>query len=53
MLGRFHGGRAVPLVHGGARPFGVKPRSVGQQFLQEALLLSADEAPLVIVKGPA
>ncbi len=42
MLGRFHGGRAVPLVHGGARPFGVKPRSVGQQFLQEALLLSAE-----------
>ena len=53
LLGRYHGGRVTALVHGGERPFGVKPRSVGQQFLQEALLLSAQEAPLVIVKGPA
>ena len=53
MLGRFRGGRITPLLHGSARPFGVKPRSVGQQFLQEALMLSAKEAPLVIVKGPA
>ncbi|MEI3580297.1 MAG: PhoH family protein [Acutalibacteraceae bacterium] len=31
----------------------MRPRSVGQQFLQEALLLPAEEAPLVIVQGPA
>ena len=52
-LGRFRGGRVSALRYGGVRPFGVKPRSVGQQFLQEALLLPAEEAPLVIVQGPA
>lgn len=53
MLGRFHGGRVTALAHSGVRPFGVKARSVGQQFLQEALMLPASAAPLVIVKGPA
>ena len=53
LLGRFHGGRVTPLTFGGERPFGVKARNVGQQFLQEALMLPAKEAPLVIVKGPA
>ena len=53
MLGRFHGGMVTPLRHHSRKPFGVKPRSVGQQFLQEALLLSAEEAPLAIVMGPA
>ena len=53
MLGRFRAGTVAPLRFSGARPFGVKPRSVGQQFMQEALLLSAEEAPLVIVQGPA
>ena len=53
MLGRFSGGRVVPLLYGTRKPFGVKPRSVGQQFMQEALLLGAEEAPLVIIMGPA
>ena len=53
MLGRFSGGSVAPLRYSDRRPFGVKPRSVGQQFLQEALLLSAEEAPLVIIMGPA
>ena len=53
LLGRIRDGMAVPLRRGGARPFGVRPRSVGQQFLQEALLLPAEEAPLTIVQGPA
>ena len=53
MLGRLRAGTVAPLRFSGARPFGVKPRSVGQQFMQEALLLSAEEAPLVIVQGPA
>ena len=53
MLGRYAGGRITRLRYGQARPFGVRPRSVGQQFLQEALLLPAEEAPLVIVQGPA
>ncbi len=53
MLGRFRQGRVTALRHSGVKPFGVKARNVGQQFLQEALMLGADEAPLVIVKGPA
>ena len=53
MLGRFSAGRVTALSFGGAKPFGVRARSVGQRFLQEALMLSAAEAPLVIVKGPA
>src|SRR5699024_4419267 len=53
MLGRFHEERVTALRFGGVRPFGVKPRSVGQQFMQEALLLPAEEAPLAIIQGPA
>ena len=43
MLGRFREGKVTALRFGGVRPFGVKPRSVGQQFLQEALLLPVEE----------
>jgi PhoH-like ATPase len=53
ILGRFQKGKVVALAYKNIRPFGVKARNVGQQFLQEALMLPADEAPLVIVKGPA
>lgn len=53
VLGRFHKGKVVALAYKNIRPFGVKARNVGQQFLQEALMLPAEEAPLVIVKGPA
>ena len=50
MLGRFREGIVLPLRHGGVHPFGVKSRSVGQSFMQEAL---TEEAPPVIVQGPA
>lgn len=53
LLGRFHRGRVTALTYGNIQPFGVKARNVGQQFMQEALLLPAEEAPLVIIKGPA
>ena len=53
MLGRFREGKVTALRFGGVRPFGVKPRSVGQQFLQEALLLPVAETPLAIIQGPA
>jgi PhoH-like ATPase len=53
ILGRFQKGKVVALGYKNIRPFVVKARNVGQQFLQEALMLPADEAPLVIVKGPA
>ena len=52
-LGRFDGEKIVPLLYKKENPFGVKPRNVGQYFLQEALMESADRAPLVIVKGMA
>lgn len=52
-LGRFDGRMIVPLAHKKRHPYGVTPRSVGQTFLQEALMASAEEAPLVIVKGIA
>jgi PhoH-like ATPase len=34
-------------------PFGVRPRTAGQRFMQEALMLDPKIAPLVIIKGPA
>jgi PhoH-like ATPase len=53
LLGCFNGDKIVPLKSLKEEPFGVKPKNVGQRFLQEALLLDASVAPLVIVKGTA
>lgn len=53
VLGRYHKGKVSALDYGSIRPFGLKACNAGQQFLQEALMLPAKEAPLVIVKGPA
>ena len=44
-------GRAAGIPK--AKPYGVAPRNAGQHFLQEALMLPAEEVPLVIVKGMA
>ena len=52
-LGRVEGKKVVPLEFKKSLPYGVKPRNAGQYFLQEALMKSAEEAPLVIVKGRA
>lgn len=52
-LGRFNGREIVPLKFLQERPYGVTPRNAGQKFMQEALMIDADKAPLVIVKGPA
>jgi PhoH-like ATPase len=52
-LGRFNGKSVVPLVSLRAEPFGVRPKNVGQRFLQEALMQDAETAPLVIIKGTA
>ena len=52
-LGRFDGSKVVHLKYRNHTPFGVTPRNVGQIFMQECLMLGADEAPLVIIKGPA
>ena len=52
-LGRVSGSKVVPLEFCKSTPYGVTPRNAGQYFLQEALMKSAKEAPLVIVKGMA
>ena len=53
LLGRMEKGKVVPLRYENRRPFGVRPRNVGQRFLQEALMIDALHIPLVIIKGPA
>lgn len=53
LLGRFDGKSVVPLRYQNDNPFGVKPRNLGQYFLQEALMSDSKHAPLVIVKGTA
>ncbi|PWT26605.1 MULTISPECIES: PhoH family protein [Butyrivibrio] len=53
LLGRIHNGKVVPLKYKKCKPYGVTPRNVGQYFMQEALMASAQEAPLVIIKGMA
>ena len=50
-LGRVEKGVIRKLEYKKAAPYGVNPRNVGQYFLQEALMQSAEKAPLVIVKG--
>lgn len=52
-LGRFDGKNIVALSFQDERPFGIKPRNVGQRFVVEALMMSAEEIPLVIIKGAA
>jgi len=52
-LGRFDGEKIIHLKYRNRNPFGVSPRNIGQVFMQECLMMSAEEAPLVIIKGPA
>ncbi len=52
-LGRFDGQQLVTLRYTEERPFGVRTRNVGQTFMQEALMMSCEEVPLVIIKGAA
>lgn len=53
LLGRVSGDKVVPLEFKKSKPYGINPRNVGQYFMQEALMTSAEEAPLVIIKGMA
>lgn len=52
-LARFDGREIVPLNFAHEHPFGITPRNAGQKFFQEALMMDAQKAPLVIAKGPA
>ena len=42
-LGRFDGSKVVHLKYRNHTPFGVTPRNIGQIFMQECLMLGADE----------
>lgn len=50
-LGKYCNGAIKPLIFKNFAPYGVRPRNVGQTFMQEALM--DNNVPLVIVKGPA
>lgn len=52
-LGRVEGSHLVALNQLHERPFGIIPRNAGQKFMQEALMMDSNKAPLVIIKGPA
>ncbi len=53
LLGRVNGNKIVPLSYKKSKPYGIVPRNVGQYFMQEALMMDAEKAPLVIIKGMA
>lgn len=53
ILGKIQNGKVVPLSYKKSYPYGIKPRNVGQYFMQEALMEPADTIPLVIIKGMA
>ena len=52
-LGRYTKGKVVGLVHSKDTPCDITLLNSGQKFAAEALLMPAEEAPLVILKGPA
>lgn len=52
-VGIFDGNGVKPLRNSDCRPYGIKPKNVGQKFIIDACERDAREAPLVIVKGPA
>lgn len=52
-IGIFDGTKIVPLVDETYNPFGIIPKNVGQKYIVDSLRRPADEAPLVIIKGPA
>ena len=52
-IGIFDGKKIIPLVDEADNPFGIIPKNIGQKYIVDATRRPADEAPLVIVKGPA
>lgn len=52
-LAFYNGNEINPLATEKVRPYKVSPRNKGQYFLQEALLKSPEELPLVIIRGAA
>ena len=52
-IGRYTGEKIVCLKYEDYHPYGITPKNLGQQMLIEAMMTSAEEAPIVIVKGGA
>lgn len=52
-VGRYDGVKIVTLKYEDYHPYGITPKNLGQQMLIEAMMTSAEEAPIVIVKGGA
>lgn len=55
LLGRINKSKQYlnALVHQNEYPFDVQPRNASQVFMQEALMDSVHDTPLVLIKGPA
>lgn len=53
VLARYDGEKIVPLVFSESSPYGIHAKKAGQHMALEALLMSAEEAPIVILKGSA
>ena len=51
-IGRYDGEKIVPLLKH-TYPYGVEPQNVGQRMMFDCLGHSAEDAPLVIIKGAA
>jgi PhoH-like ATPase len=52
----FYNGKEIELLNQETlnhKPFDISPKNVGQKFILDALQRNAEEAPLVIIKGPA
>lgn len=52
-IGLFDGNNIVPLLDEDMSPFGIKGRNASQKYIIDACSRPTDDAPLVIVKGPA
>ena len=53
VLARYDGEKIVPLRFAECNPYNIRAKKLGQHFALEALMASAEEAPIVIIKGGA
>ncbi len=53
ILARYDGEKIVPLRFAECNPYNIRAKKLGQHFALEALMTSAEEAPIVIIKGGA
>ena len=53
VLARYDGEKIVPLRYAESNPYSIRAKKLGQHFALEALMTSAEKAPIVIIKGGA